>query len=143
MFHSIFLTTEDTSVTEKLSFSGEKKFKKKNSKKGKNKKRKNDSIKDVSPPKVSKKNQESDTGTGLFMFNLSTFHLYIWSTRSEDYFYSTVTSTRSKVYWLAIFHDQFRVIIPCIIWIDLYIWDRKVPLRLLKIKFFIFQDQEE
>ena len=82
MFHSIFLTTEDisqeeTTITKRLSFSGERKSKKKNSKKGKNKKRKNDSIKDVSPPKVSKKNQERDTGTGLFMFNLSTFNLYI------------------------------------------------------------------
>ena len=72
MFHSIFLTTEDTTGTRRLSFSGEKKFKKKNSKKGKN-----DNIKDVSPPKVSKKNLERDTGTGLFMFNLSTFNLYI------------------------------------------------------------------
>ena len=77
MFHSIFLTTEDTTGTRRLSFSGEKKFKKKNSKKGKNKKRKNDGIKDVSPPKVSKKNQERDTGSDLFMFNLSTFNLYI------------------------------------------------------------------
>ena len=74
-----FLTTdvsqEETSITKRLSFSGERKSKKKNSKKRKNKKRKNDSIKDVSPPKISKKNQERDTGSGLFMFmfNLSTY----------------------------------------------------------------------
>ena len=80
MFSLHFLLTtdvsqEETSITKRLLFSGERKSKKKNSKKRKNKKRKNDSIKDVSPPKVSKKNQERDTGSGLFtfMFNLSTY----------------------------------------------------------------------
>ena len=68
-FTTVDVPQEETTITKRLSFSGERKSKKKDSKKGKN-----DSIKDVSPPNISKKNQESDTGTGLFMFmfNLST-----------------------------------------------------------------------